>query len=1169
MIDGEGRARITDFGLAALAESLVGSDALSGTPFYMAPEQFAARQPTIQSDLYSLGLVLYELFTGRRVVDASSFAEARKRHQEAIPTPPSELRFGFDPAVEKVILRCLAKEPEDRPSSAEEVAAALAAAGGVGFTEGAQVATLLASDLVTGSQLVESLGDSTAGELFQLHDRLVRDLAEEHGGREIDKSDGFLLLFQRPLEALKFALAYHRKLEHLSSERGVELVAGVGIHLGEVSIRRNAPRDVERGAKPFEVEGFARPMTSRLMSLAGARQTLLTQGAFDVARRSARGELEDADALRWLAHGEYAFEDAAESAAVFEVGLADFAPLAAPEGVPGATRVAAEDAVVLGWRPAPGLQVPQRPNWVVQRKLGEGGFGEAWLVTHAKTGEGRVYKFCYEKERLSSLQREITVFRLLKEELGQRDDIARILDWNLDEAPYFIEFPYVEGGSLVDWAQTRGGIDRVPLEERLELVAQVATALAAAHSVGVLHKDVKPGNVLVEEGEGGSPRAILTDFGIGLITDQRRLADRGITVLGMTAMEAESGGGTTSGTQLYLAPELLAGQPATIQADVYSLGIMLYQMVAADLYRPMPHGWQRKVEDELLREDIAECVDGNPDRRPGSAAEVARRVRELEERRAARAAEHQRRIDAEKAQRRRRVLAVATSVSTVFLVIVSFLAIQAIRARADAERRRAQAEKLIDFMLTDLHEGLDRIGRLDLLEGVARSSQEHFESLSERDETPEALYQRGITLQNIGDVLLDQGDADAARASQESSIALFEAAAGVEPDVDTWLEGLSRGRLRLGNVLRQQGDTEGALASYREAQEVATQLAAAQPENPDRRFAVAQGHYRIAFLQRRIGDVEAALAEATAALTVIEPLTSAAEADWRHQLLRLDAHSLLARLHRFNLETDQALEQTARVREIAERLQLEDPGNAYWPRRLAWSHSETGMLQLLEGDFESAVDSARAATDTYRTLVLTDPTRVEWRERLAFALQLTGYNLTKLGRPAVALELYNESGAILDNLVAEEPGRVEWLRQLADNHLIIGELHAGQDRTAAAVESFSSSIEVLLRIVSITGDDPVPRNKVSWHRVLLGDVFATRQELDRAREQWTLAVEWMQPITANSDVLQYLDTHAQALLRLGRLEESRPLVEKLLAEGWDDADFLELVRRSGLDVTLP
>ncbi len=153
--------------------------------------------------------------------------------------------------------------------------------------------------------------------------------------------------------------------------------------------------------------------------------------------------------------------------------------------------------------------------------------------------------------------------------------------------------------------------------------------------------------------------------------------------------------------------------------------------------------------------------------------------------------------------------------------------------------------------------------------------------------------------------------------------------------------------------------------------------------------------------------------------------------------------------------------------------------------------------------------------------------------------------------------------------MAEEPGRVEWLRQLADNHLIIGELHAGQDRTAAAVESFSSSIEVLLRIVSITGDDPVPRNKVSWHRVLLGDVFATRQELDRAREQWTLAVEWMQPITANSDVLQYLDTHAQALLRLGRLEESRPLVEKLLAEGWDDADFLELVRRSGLDVTLP
>jgi hypothetical protein len=125
MIDGRGKARLTDFGIAAVAEELRGEEALAGTPAYMAPEQFGSRVATVKSDLYALGLVLYELFTGKRAFEATSLTQYISLHQQHTPTNPSSWIKDIDPLVERAILRCLEKEPERRPASARQVAAAL------------------------------------------------------------------------------------------------------------------------------------------------------------------------------------------------------------------------------------------------------------------------------------------------------------------------------------------------------------------------------------------------------------------------------------------------------------------------------------------------------------------------------------------------------------------------------------------------------------------------------------------------------------------------------------------------------------------------------------------------------------------------------------------------------------------------------------------------------------------------------------------------------------------------------------------------------------------------------------------------------------------------------------------------------------------------------------
>src|SRR6201997_5552482 len=125
MLDSAGKIRITDFGLAGLAASIQGADVRAGTPAYMAPEQLAGKEVTVKSDIYSLGLILYEILTGKRAFDATTLPELMRMREESRVPNPSTLVRDIDPMFERVILRCLASDPVLRPASALQVSAAL------------------------------------------------------------------------------------------------------------------------------------------------------------------------------------------------------------------------------------------------------------------------------------------------------------------------------------------------------------------------------------------------------------------------------------------------------------------------------------------------------------------------------------------------------------------------------------------------------------------------------------------------------------------------------------------------------------------------------------------------------------------------------------------------------------------------------------------------------------------------------------------------------------------------------------------------------------------------------------------------------------------------------------------------------------------------------------
>jgi predicted ATPase/class 3 adenylate cyclase len=182
---------------------------------------------------------------------------------------------------------------------------------------------LVVSDLVDSTSLVTALGDLRAATVLSQHDRLAREILAEQGGREIDKSDGFLLLFEDVGAAFRWVRAYHAGLAALSAELSLEipLRARAGVHVGDVVLRTNRREDVERGAKPIEVEGVAKVIAARLMAAAGPGRTFFSRAATNWIKT---------DEVVWDSHGEYLLRGIREPVEILEARAPGQPPYLAP-----------------------------------------------------------------------------------------------------------------------------------------------------------------------------------------------------------------------------------------------------------------------------------------------------------------------------------------------------------------------------------------------------------------------------------------------------------------------------------------------------------------------------------------------------------------------------------------------------------------------------------------------------------------------------------------------------------------------------------------------------------------------------------------------------------------------------------------------------------------------
>ena len=277
----------------------------------------------------------------------------------------------------------------------------------------------------------------------------------------------------------------------------------------------------------------------------------------------------------------------------------------------------------------PSTKLRGRQPWKLLRPLVTGARALVWLGEHQSTRELHVFKFAFDAAGKSSLKKEVLAARLLADEAAE--GFLPVLHWDFTQTPFFIELPYLDAPTLADWTLLETASDA----GAASLIADVASVLHSAHSAGVVHGDLSLNNVLVQQGDAGLATAVLLDFGAAQLAAVER-----IWTIELSLPILDTPDGVQVGRLLYAAPEVLRGEPISAASDVYSLGVMLFQVLARDARQTLSPGWENAIDEPLLRADILAMCHANPPQRP-SAELICQRMRSLASRRKAQLIEQQ------------------------------------------------------------------------------------------------------------------------------------------------------------------------------------------------------------------------------------------------------------------------------------------------------------------------------------------------------------------------------------------------------------------------------------------------------------------------------------------------------------------------------------------------
>ena len=740
----------------------------------------------------------------------------------------------------------------------------------------------------------------------------------------------------------------------------------------------------------------------------------------------------------------------------------------ADEVLPGsALEIAAE---TLARDSPPSLQL-QIGGYQILSRIGAGGMGDVFLAQDlelprkvalklVRPGMGSVeilQRFRYEEQILASLN---------------HPNIAHLHGAGVasDGRPFFV-MEYVEGLPIDQYCRR----ENLSLPARLELFRKVCAAVQYAHQHLVIHRDLKPSNIPVtEEGE---PK--LLDFGIAKLLEPADAATEAtLTVAGMMTPD-------------YASPEQARGETITTASDIYSLGVLLYELLTGERpYRTKtaaPHEVVRlicEVEPEppstvARRRDSTFENQGSVDGKPGLASGgvtarltmqdshsirgdldkiVLMAMRKEPERRYPSVAQFSEDIRrhlaglpvsahkdtvgyrASKFIRRHKVGVIAAllvaGTLTAGIFATAWEARRANRQRLRAERRFEDVRRLAHSLMFEIHDSVkDLQGSTPTRRLIVTRALQYLDGLArEAGDNPGLQRELATAYEKVGDIQgnpysANLGDTKGALTSYRKAARIREAIGKTVDTTETKIE-LGRTYRAIGDIVEVEGNVPQTLDEYRRSLRIFEALAATDPHGPEVQDELARAYETMADGYGHAANAEAIrLTNYQKSLTIREGLLRKDPANAKLQ--RSVALSLLKVGSVTDPHRPEAAAAIRRAVVMLEKLAAADPNDGHARRAVGFAYYQLGNTLFAAGDYPGALESRRKAFAIREEFAANDPQNAQARFDLAVACTDLAEALTATGDPAPAVEKAHQGLAIFEALSAADPSNAIYLRNAA------------------------------------------------------------------------------------------------------------------------------------------
>jgi len=675
----------------------------------------------------------------------------------------------------------------------------------------------------------------------------------------------------------------------------------------------------------------------------------------------------------------------------------------------------------------------------VLKVLGTGGMGDVYRAVRADDQYRKQVAIKLVRSGLGS-EDLIRRFKNERQILAGLDhpNIAHLLDGGTTEQgmPYFV-LELVDGEPIDQFCNRR----QLSISQRLQLFLPVCSAVQYAHQRLIIHRDIKPGNILVTADS--VPK--LLDFGIAKILDLD--AATGQTDATLTMFRALTPG--------YASPEQIRGEAITTACDVYSLGVVLYELLAGcHPYRrpdstlqeianaacdtepekpssvvlhsptvrqviPAPPEPSLERLSRRLRGDLDNIVlmalRKEPRRRYPSVEQFAEDIRRHLDNRPVIARTDTIRYRASKFVRRHRVPVFATALVALILVAALFVTIREARIarqqaeiarleRARAERRFNDVRKLANSLMFEVHDSIrDLPGATNARKLLVTRAVEYLDSLSrESADDPSLQRELAAAYDRVGDVLgysgaANLGDFAGASQSYAKALAIRESLAAAHSSDRSLQTELLEDYFRILGVLEDTGDFAANAKVLQRAQSF-TQRLAADRADPMQQMRLAGIYFYTGRGLEMTGDFAGALRNYRQAVALLEPVPGLRAAGYL--IGNLDA---VAKMLAETGQIDDSLEMSARTLTLIRRLAQENPANATFREYLAETYDIRATALQKRGDLDSALKLERLAWNLHRQLATADPGNMLAHANLAWADLAIAEILIPQGQPQAAL----------------------------------------------------------------------------------------------------------------------------------------------------------------------